>query len=98
MYDVTHWNDRGAFIGHKLIDEKIQEDETSVALLSKETGDSTIYLLINPSTEKEYVYDVPEALQNYKPVAELAVEGNSTYRNGKVYLAKGGIVIFTQVK
>lgn len=24
MYDVTHWNDRGAFIGHALIDEKIQ--------------------------------------------------------------------------
>ena len=25
LYDVTHWNDRGAFIGHALIDEKIQE-------------------------------------------------------------------------
>ncbi len=25
MYDVTHWNDRGAFIGHALIDEKIQQ-------------------------------------------------------------------------
>ena len=25
MYDVTHWNDRGAFIGHSLIDKKIQE-------------------------------------------------------------------------
>lgn len=25
MYDVTHWNDRGAFIGHCLIDEKIRE-------------------------------------------------------------------------
>ncbi|MCR5673146.1 MAG: hypothetical protein K6F87_05470 [Lachnospiraceae bacterium] len=25
MYDVTHWNDRGAFIGHKLIDEKISQ-------------------------------------------------------------------------
>ena len=25
MYDVTHWNDRGAFIGHSLIDAKIRE-------------------------------------------------------------------------
>ena len=25
MYDVTHWNDRGAFIGHSLIDRKIRE-------------------------------------------------------------------------
>ncbi|MBO4267023.1 MAG: hypothetical protein J5910_07510 [Lachnospiraceae bacterium] len=25
LYDVTHWNDRGAFIGHLLIDEKIQK-------------------------------------------------------------------------
>ncbi len=25
MYDVTHWNDRGAFIGHSLIDEKLTE-------------------------------------------------------------------------
>ncbi|MCR5591890.1 MAG: hypothetical protein K6F73_10210 [Lachnospiraceae bacterium] len=25
LYDVTHWNDRGAFIGHKLIDEKVQQ-------------------------------------------------------------------------
>lgn len=25
LYDATHWNERGAFIGHKLIDEKIQE-------------------------------------------------------------------------
>ncbi len=25
LYDVTHWNDRGAFIGHSLIDEKIRQ-------------------------------------------------------------------------
>ena len=25
MYDATHWNDRGAFIGHALIDEKVQQ-------------------------------------------------------------------------
>lgn len=25
LYDVTHWNDRGAFIGHLLIDEKVQQ-------------------------------------------------------------------------
>ena len=24
LYDVTHWNDRGAFIGHSLIDQKVQ--------------------------------------------------------------------------
>ena len=25
LYDVTHWNDRGAFVGHALIDEKIRQ-------------------------------------------------------------------------
>ena len=36
LYDVTHWNDRGAFIGHKLIDNKIQEWFDDVPELSRD--------------------------------------------------------------
>ena len=36
LYDVTHWNDRGAFIGHTLIDEKIQQWFDDVAPLSEQ--------------------------------------------------------------
>ena len=35
LYDVTHWNDRGAFIGHALIDEKIREWFDDVMPLSE---------------------------------------------------------------
>lgn len=34
MYDATHWNEFGAFIGHTLIDEKIQEWFSDVRPLS----------------------------------------------------------------
>ncbi|MCR5687575.1 MAG: hypothetical protein K6G58_06100 [Lachnospiraceae bacterium] len=36
LYDVTHWNDMGAFIGHELIDEKVQQWFPDVPPLSKD--------------------------------------------------------------
>ncbi|MBR6159926.1 MAG: hypothetical protein IKQ40_06445, partial [Lachnospiraceae bacterium] len=39
LYDVTHWNDRGAFIGHKLIDEKVQQWFDDVPPLSADDFD-----------------------------------------------------------
>ena len=39
MYDVTHWNDRGAFIGHSLIDEKIRQWFDDVPPLSEDDYD-----------------------------------------------------------
>ena len=39
MYDVTHWNDRGAFIGHSLIDQKVQEWFTDVPPLLPDNFD-----------------------------------------------------------
>ena len=36
LYDVTHWNDRGAFIGHSLIDQKVQEWFDDVPPLKEE--------------------------------------------------------------
>ena len=42
MYDVTHWNDRGAFIGHALIDEKIQQWFDDVPPLREEDFDVDI--------------------------------------------------------
>lgn len=39
LYDVTHWNDLGAFIGHSLIDQKIQEWFDDVSPLRAEDYD-----------------------------------------------------------
>ena len=39
LYDVTHWNDRGAFIGHMLIDEKVQQWFDDVPPLSLDNFD-----------------------------------------------------------
>ncbi|MCR4806101.1 MAG: hypothetical protein K5857_00360 [Lachnospiraceae bacterium] len=36
LYDATHWNEDGAFVGHKLIDKRIQEAFDDVAPLDKE--------------------------------------------------------------
>lgn len=41
MYDVTHWNDRGAFIGHSLIDEKIRQWFDDVPPLEADDYDLT---------------------------------------------------------
>ncbi len=39
LYDVTHWNDRGAFIGHALIDERIRKWFDDVPPLSESDFD-----------------------------------------------------------
>ena len=39
LYDVTHWNDRGAFIGHRLIDEKVQQWFEDIPPLSEDDFD-----------------------------------------------------------
>ena len=39
MYDATHWNDRGAFVGHSLIDEKVQQWFTDVPPLEESNFD-----------------------------------------------------------
>ena len=36
LYDATHWNEDGAFIGHMLIDEKIQQSFDDVKPLTKD--------------------------------------------------------------
>ncbi|MCR5108735.1 MAG: hypothetical protein K6B28_11295 [Lachnospiraceae bacterium] len=42
LYDATHWNEDGAFIGHELLDEKIQEYFDDVAPLSRDDYDRTM--------------------------------------------------------
>nr|MCR5733452.1 hypothetical protein [Lachnospiraceae bacterium] len=44
LYDATHWNEDGAFLGHELIDEKIQECFDDVPALSKDDFDRTMEL------------------------------------------------------
>lgn len=41
LYDATHWNEDGAFIGHKLIDQKIQEYYDDVKPLTENDFDKT---------------------------------------------------------
>ncbi|MBR5406613.1 MAG: hypothetical protein IK111_03110 [Lachnospiraceae bacterium] len=42
LYDATHWNEDGAFLGHQLIDQKIQETFDDVRPLVKEDYDRTM--------------------------------------------------------
>ncbi|MBR5359909.1 MAG: hypothetical protein IK123_03370, partial [Lachnospiraceae bacterium] len=41
LYDATHWNEDGAFIGHKLIDERIREYYDDVKPLTEDDYDKT---------------------------------------------------------
>ena len=50
LYDATHWNENGAFIGHMLIDEKVQSLFEDVPVLSKDDYDL--------SMEKETTLDI----------------------------------------
>ena len=81
---------------NELIDKVADEaNRSNIALISKKTENSTIYLAINASAEREYDYDF-SALEGYKPVAEVAVEGHSTYKGTSLHLAKGGIVVLAK--
>ena len=44
LYDATHWNEDGAFLGHKLIDERVQKEYEDVPPLSKEDFDRSLKL------------------------------------------------------
>ncbi|MCR4656768.1 MAG: hypothetical protein K5770_11150 [Lachnospiraceae bacterium] len=44
LYDATHWNEDGAFLGHKLIDEKVQSEYEDVPILSEESFDRQMRL------------------------------------------------------
>ena len=64
----------------------------TLALLSKVTEDSTIYLAINPSATNGYIYDF-SVLGDVKPVAEVSAVGETTYENNLLYLAPGAVVV-----
>ena len=60
MYDVTHWNDRGAFIGHALIDEKIQDWFDDVPKLSADNFDlDTVHVDTLDNAKFKIDEDVP---------------------------------------
>lgn len=40
-YDTTHWNELGAFVGHKLLDQRLQKYLSNVSPLSEEDYDLT---------------------------------------------------------
>ncbi len=78
-----------------LIDEKEMEDDTVIAVISKKTETSEIYLVINPSTTKSYQYNFAH-LEGYKPVAELSVSGKSTAKSGTLFLEPGALVVLAK--
>ena len=59
---------------------------------SKETDDSRCIVVLNPSSTLQAVYDF-SALGDVTPLAEVAVEGHTTYSGKELYLAPGAIVI-----
>ncbi len=44
LYDATHWNEDGAFLGHKLIDEKVQARYEGIPPLTEEDFTRTMRL------------------------------------------------------
>ncbi len=44
LYDATHWNEDGAFIGHKLIDDRYQSEYEDIPPLSKDSFDRLMRL------------------------------------------------------
>lgn len=44
LYDATHWNEDGAFLGHKLIDDRLRYEDEGVPPLSKEDFDRSMVL------------------------------------------------------
>lgn len=74
---------------------EISEDSsrgTSVLVQKRTYGDEVIYLLINASSSTAASYDY-SSLGDVAPVAELAAEGNSTYRDNLVHIRPYGVVI-----
>lgn len=60
LYDATHWNDRGAFIGHALIDEKVQEWFPDVPPLKEADFDlGTVHMDSLDNAKFEIDEDVP---------------------------------------
>lgn len=74
MYDATHWNEFGAFLGHKLIDDKVQEWFDDVPPLTEDDYNLTF--------EKRDTLDVAEfPIDEEVPVYTLKndTSGDATY-------------------
>ena len=69
-----------------------ESGKPTITAISKVTEDSTIYIVVNPSTTEKVIYDFA-ALGNVTPKAELSVVGESTYSGHELYLAPGSVVI-----
>ena len=77
----------------ELLDTFIPEGtKIKIGAMTKTYGDSTIILVINPSITDGFIYDF-SGLGDVTPVAELSVEGETTYSGTELYLAPGAVVV-----
>ncbi|MCR4741141.1 MAG: hypothetical protein K5886_12890 [Lachnospiraceae bacterium] len=63
LYDATHWNEDGAFLGHELIDEKVQEWFDDVPPLSKDDFERTMELKTSLDVS---LFPIKEAVPAYE--------------------------------
>lgn len=76
----------------ELLDTFEADEKTKIVAFSKETEGSRCIVVLNPSSTLQAVYDF-SALGDVTPLAEVAVEGHTTYSGKELYLAPGAIVI-----
>ena len=77
----------------ELLDEFVYPgSEVKIAAISKKTTESEIAIVINPSMDYYFDYDLSK-LEGYTPVAEVAIKGNSTYHDNILQLVPGAIVV-----
>ncbi|MCR5421620.1 MAG: hypothetical protein K6E98_11475 [Lachnospiraceae bacterium] len=62
LYDATHWNEDGAFIVHKLIDEKIQNCFSDVPVLKEDDYTKTV---VHENTLDVAKFDIDEDVPHY---------------------------------
>lgn len=80
-YDVLHWNDFGAFLGHKLVDDYFQQECTGIVPLSEEQ----FYFAYdsNPHRLAASNFYVQEDIPTYSLIETECIEDiteNDTYR------------------
>ena len=74
---------------------KLTDPKVTIAALSKETADSEIILVVNPSTTAYVDYDFSK-FEGYTPKAEVSVVTPSTYTAKVLHLTPGAVVVLAK--
>ena len=74
LYDATHWNEDGAFIGHELIDEKIQEAFDDVRPLKR---DDYLRLMEHRDTLDVARFTIDDTIPHYALIKDTSSDMTS---------------------